>query len=203
MKRYKKEESMLRVIWIGIQNWIFDDFNEALPHGDDIDKNEYDALVRAYNSQNLIGWDHFLEGKTSKAWNEFYSLRLSEGKEKNGRIISFGKNLVDSIWMYTLDVWRAHNESVHGKRTKYSDRDAAGLKQCVDEIYNLRQFVSTEDEWLFHIEVRRRKEQSFPQIVGWLQRVLICFNDNTRKECPELNRVTHTLHRVCTATIYS
>ena len=36
MTQYKREETLLRVIWIGIQNWIHNDFEGELQCGDDV-----------------------------------------------------------------------------------------------------------------------------------------------------------------------
>ena len=65
MKRYKREETLLRVIWIGIQNWIHNDFEGELPRGDDVTSEEFEALKLAYENQNKIGWKHFLVGRIS------------------------------------------------------------------------------------------------------------------------------------------
>ena len=204
MKWYKYEETMLRIIWIGIQNWIYNDFDEKLPKGDDVNQDEYLALVSAYNMQAVIGWDHFLVGKVSVGWKEYYSLRLPESKEKVGKILAFGRNLVDAIFTFTLNVWKRHNESVHGKTGKYSNRDITSLRGCIKEIYEeLRDQVSTEDEWLFSIEVKIRMEQPVPQMVGWLERILWCFDDNIRDNYPVVNRAKHILHRMCMRSIYT
>ena len=203
MKAYKSEATLLRVIWIGIQNWIYRDFDGDLPCGEEINAEEYRLLTHAYESQNEIGWDHFITGKVSKKWSAFYALRVPESMEKEGKVLAFGRTLVDSIWSYTLDVWRAHNEAVHGKKNRHSKRDVESLRSCVAEIYNLQSLVSTEDEWLFRIEVRRRKEQPVQQIVGWLQRVLVCFNEQEKKTYRTINVATQVITRLCSATIYS
>ena len=55
MKNYKNEQTMLRIIWIGIQNWIYEDFEGELLHGEEVTKEEYKILVNAYNKQQKIG----------------------------------------------------------------------------------------------------------------------------------------------------
>lgn len=203
MKYYLREESMIRVMSIGIKNWIYQDFNEPLPRGDEINTLEYTALVNAYNSQNEIGWDHFLAGKVSKEWSKYYSMRLPESKEKHGKVLAFGKTLVESIWIYTLGVWKLHNEAVHGKKGSYSNRDVIGIKECVKKLCDLRKYVSAEDEWLFYIEAKIRTEHPVPQMIGWVERVLLCFNDDDKKVYPVLNQARCILYRMCKTTIYS
>ena len=204
MKYYKKEETLLRIIWIGLQNWIYNDFDEELPRGDEINNEEYLALVSAYNMQTEIGWEHFLVGKITSQWKKYYEMRLPESKERYGKVLAFGRTLVNGIWTFTLNVWKRHNEAVHGKSGKYSNRDIASLREFVKDIYeNMGTLVSTEDEWLFRMEVKIRTAQPVPQLVGWLERVLWCFEDNDRKTYPVINRSKRLLHNIYLSSIYN
>jgi len=92
--------------------------------------------------------------------------------------MAFARDLVRATWKFTLSVWVSHNEKVHGKNNKYSSRNVQGIQQCIREIYdNFKHRVSTEDEWLFREEARIRCDQSVPQMIGWLESVLICLVD--------------------------
>lgn len=176
---------------------------EPLPKGDDVSDEEYAILTREYDAQSKIGWDHFVVGKIAKVWKEYYVLRLSDCDEKEGKAIAFGRTLVESIWSYTLYVWKSHNEGVHGANRKYSDRDILNIQQCIEEMYSsLKTQVSTEDEWLFREESRIRKERSVPQILGWLERVLVCFQEKS-DGYPVLLRARHLVRRLCCGSIYS
>ena len=204
MKKYKKEESLLRAIWIGIQHWIYGDFHESLPQGEDITEVEYEALVRAFNAQTEIGWEHFLTGRVAKEWSEFYSRRVEEATLRDGLTKAFGRTLINSVWIFTLQVWKRRNESVHGSSGRYSARDETALRKCVVEIYDhLQRQVSVEDEWLFNTHVRIRSGQPVPQLVGWLERVLLGFDENVRENNNILQGATHILRRICKATLYA
>ena len=48
MKPYIKEETMIRIIWIGIQKWIYNDFEESLPKGNETSNRKYVALQHAF-----------------------------------------------------------------------------------------------------------------------------------------------------------
>ena len=109
---------MLRIIWIGIKNWVYNDFNEALPRGDDVSIEEFEKLKIAYKAQTDIGWKHFLVGRTSKKWSVYYATRILNDEKKDGKVIAFGRTLIESIWKYTLNVWTMHNETVHVKKTQ-------------------------------------------------------------------------------------
>ena len=202
MKYYSKEETMVRVMWIGIQNWIFDDFDEALPRGNELTNTQYDALCIAYKKQNEIGWDQFLVGHISKAWSDFYRLRIQSSDESEGKITAYTRNLISAIWTYTLNVWKSHNEAVHGKKNKYSNRDVKSIQQCIIDIYDsLQDKVSEEEKWLFREESKIRITHPVPQMIGWLERVLLCFEseDNAQEL---VNRAKSILRRMCFSSIY-
>ena len=99
-------------------------------------------------------------------------------------------------------MWRCHNEEVHGPG-KYSRRDVVCLRKCVEEIYEkMRSQVSPEDEWLFTKSVKIRTEQSIPQVIGWLERVLLCFDEKICDESGIVAKASQVLRRMSVATIY-
>ena len=203
MKRYRSEETMLRIIWIGVQNWIYGDFNERLPKGDDVSESEYGKLVRAFEIQSEIGWDNFLVGRVAKGWSDYYAMRVPEDTIKEGRVRAFRKALVEGIWAYTLQVWKRRNEAVHGGEGQYSKRDEMALRRCVQECYDiLRRQISKEDEWLFNLHVRIRSSQSIPRLIGWLERLLISFDGDRRIDEGLIRKAKHILCRVCKANLY-
>ena len=203
MKKYKREETFLRVVWIGLQNWVYNDFNEQLPKGDEINEEEYEALGRAYSKQTIIGWDHFLVGKIVEEWKVYYALRVSGDSLSDGKAMAFSVDLVNSVWAFSLRVWKSHNDSVHGKRGRYSDRDLADLKICVEEMYeSLGPTIDTEDEWLFREEVRIKILKPASQILGWMQRVMACFDEDMENEFPVLVKAKYIVQRMCTGSIH-
>lgn len=123
MKRYAQEETLLRAIWIGIQNFVCKDFDEAHPKDDDLSLVEYEALKKVFLEQNVIGWNHFLAGRIATGWNQFFALRVSAKENANGLVMAFGRSLVASLWSYTLQVWKRHNECVYGDATGFSRQD--------------------------------------------------------------------------------
>lgn len=158
-------KTLLRIIWIGIQNWIHQDFDKPLVKGDNVSNVKYDAIKKVYGMQAVIGQDHFVAGKIEKGWKEYYTLRLPDSKEKAEQVIAFSRTMVASIWVYTLMVQKSHNKGVHDKRGSFSDRQIYNLKRCRIDIYEtIHTKVNTEDEWLFREEARTRVEQPVPQI---------------------------------------
>ena len=142
-------------------------------------------------------------GKIAKGWRSYFEGRLPEDNERDGKAIAFSRDLVNSIWVFTLGVWKVHNEGIHGTQGRYSDRNIANLKQCVQEIHDiLRVRVSTEDEWLFREEARIRVEQPVPQLMGWFERVLLLFGANSSEKFPVIAKTRHLLQRLCASSIY-
>ena len=195
---------MFQIIQIGIKNWIYGDFDEELPQGEEVSDAEFRMLQKAYEMQNVIGWEHFLVGWISVHWKEFFSLRTSDGLEKEGKVLAFSRTLVRSIWTYTMCVWKSHNEAVHGKKGSHVNRNHKCVRNSISEIYqHLQVYVSTEDEWLFREEVKIRTAQSLPQMVGWLERVLLCFDSDRFSDDPVVTRAKHVLLRASVCSIYS
>ena len=203
MKHYAREETFLRIIWIGIQNWIYQDFDEDLPKGDDVSDHEFALLRQAYDEQNRIGWNHFLVGRVARGWSTYYEHRVSDGILKDGLTQAFGRTLVEGLWIYTLHVWNRRNELVHGKNKTYSNRDEMALRQCVVELYDsFQRQISEEDKWLFRLDVKIRSGQSVPQMIGWTERVLLCCDENMDINNNLVSRAIHVLRRICKATLF-
>ena len=95
--------------------------------------------------------------------------------------MAFSSVLVKALWKFTLSVWGSQNEKVNGMNNKYSSRNIRGIQQCIRDIYDIyekfKDRISSEDQWLFREEEQIRCEQSVPQMIGWLERVLLCVID--------------------------
>ena len=204
MKKYKGEESFFQAIWIGIQNFVYNDFEGTIPRFDDITITQHQILVDAYEEQNLIGWDHFLVGRLSLKWGQFYKTRITNDGKTEGRVIAFTRKVVQSIWKYTLHVWKRHNDANHGGDKKYSTRDIKTLQDCVVKIYEIAKGqVSTEDAWLFREEAKIKITKPASHLVGWLERVLLCFEENVCASTKlVIKRTEKALHRLCLSSIY-
>ena len=202
MKKDKRETTLFQVMWLGIQNWINGEELDELPWGNELNKTQHESLKVAYAKQGEIGWKHFLVGRVSIHWSKYYSLRIKDDEESNGKVIAFGRDLVYNIWFYTLSVWQSHNMAVHGKNNKYSTRNVKCIQEFVKKIYReYRHFILEEDEWLFRESERIRLDQSIPQIIGWLERVLLCLEEIKDAE----NLVVHAkrvLDKMCISSVF-
>ena len=128
---------------------------------------------------------------------------LPPGKTLEGKLLAFGKKLVEATWALTLSVWKHHNEAVHGKSKGYSDRDKNALRKSIETIYReLRNKVDEEDKWLFREEVRIRIDKPVPQQIAWLERVLISFDEKVRSKYSIITHTELILHRMCLSSIY-
>lgn len=202
MKKYKGEKTFLQMIWVGLQNWIHGEGAQDLPWGNEITEEQYLALKEAYNRQELIGWKHFLVGRVTSHWSNYYAMRLQDNDEKNGRVLAFGRDLVYALWNYTLSVWQSHNETVHGKNNKYSTRDVKSIREFITIIYrDFQHNISEEDQWLFREEERIRLDQSIPQLIGWLERVLICLEEVEAAKNIVLY-AKRVLNKMCISSLY-
>ena len=116
---FSQDETRLRIIWIGLQNWIYLDFNGELPKSNDDNHQQYSKICQAYNHQSTIGWQHFYQCRIFTYWTEFYRSKVPPGPEKEGKIIAFGKALIEANWILTQNVWKSHNDLAHGPNGGY------------------------------------------------------------------------------------
>ena len=204
MKKYRHLESFLRIIWIGIQNWIYRDFTEALPQSDEVSDQQYQILVQAYHHQADIGWNHFFVGRISKTWTEYYATTIPEDKMKQGKLLAFGKKMVEAAWHMSLDIWKSHNGLVHGDGSGLSTQDIKAIHNCVTELYTEKQkFLNAEDEWLFDESERIKHTRPIPQLMGWIERVLACIPVEQQKDIEVFYKAQHILHRMCMSSIFA
>ena len=77
------------------------------------------------------------------------------------------------------------------------------IRNSVEDVYNeLRQSISQEDEWLFEKSVRIRKSQAIPQILGWMERVLVSVNETECENNVIALRVAQILQRMSVTCLY-
>ena len=72
MKRYRREESFLLTIQVGIQTLVNGEFRDQLPEKSEITRREFNFLVDAFEAQSIIGWDQFILGRVPKKWGKIY-----------------------------------------------------------------------------------------------------------------------------------
>ena len=80
MKKCFDETTMLQVMWMGVQKWVYGENELQLPQGTEINMVQYRSFQKVYNSQLVIRWKHFLVGQVSNQWSEYYALRLEESE---------------------------------------------------------------------------------------------------------------------------
>ena len=203
MKKYKKEKSMMQAIYVGLQNYAYNDHDGAVPDMEYLTGRQHELLTDAFQAQNEIGWEQFLVGRIALGWKEFYRTTVEDEEFCDGLVTSFSRNLVNSIWKYTMSVWKSHNDINHGNDSQFSIRDKRALRECIYAAYTtIREHVSAEDAWLFREEARSRTEQHVPQMIGWLERVVssvtVDDDDNDTVElriC--LRKIRNTIHGLC------
>ena len=205
MKKYNRNDTMMRLIWIGIQNMIYNDFNGELPKGDDVDIRQYEILVDAYTKQSEVGWNHLLVGRIVRTWGEYYRTTLPQDDKTDGRVIKFTRTMVQGFWKYSLRVWKMHNDINHGRDKTYSLRDIKTLQDCVLKLYDeVKESISAEDAWLFEEEARIKVNRPAGQLIGWLERVLLGLDEKASSNAKvTVKRIEKTLHRLCLSSIYN
>lgn len=97
MKRYSVHATLFQHIWIGIQNFVYNDFDERLPKGDIVSLEQYKKLAEAYEQQTAIGWEHLLLGRISILIGEYFHLTIDDDIKTDGRVLSFTRALIGAM----------------------------------------------------------------------------------------------------------
>ena len=78
------------------------------------------------------------------------------------------------------------------------------IHDCIKAIYNdLEKRINKEDEWLFNASSKIKMKVPIPQVIGWMERVLLCVSDDEKKKYEALYKTSHILKRLCMNSIYT
>ena len=202
MKKFKVDKAVVDMMWYGLLRWKLKDQDQSVPMGETMGDEQYRLLKEAAYQQNVIGWDHLAIGRMSKEWGKCYAAGLPEDKEKDGKVLAFRRELVRTMWDFTLNIWEKHNENVHGSGNRFSNRDIKSIHEVVRYIYtHLQDSITLEDRWLFRESVRSRISQPVPRIIGWLERVLLPLGEVSEAE-EIVGRAKRLIHRMWVMSIF-
>ena len=72
-------------------------------------------VMQALESQNDIGWDHFVRGRITIEWGEIINLHLQLNQITNYTAEQWGSKILAINWTFILQIWSLHNEETLGK----------------------------------------------------------------------------------------
>ena len=125
---------------------------------------------RALNTQCLIGWRQFFQGKISVDWLALQGTKQLDNGNKLAEHI-WGANIVEHTLKSMSELWKQRNEDVHGKtasdQTK-KKREALGHRIRV--LHEYRDKCRPSDQYLFHENVDKFiKEAPISHLANYLK----------------------------------
>ena len=137
--------------------------------------------TRLRESQDTIGWDHFLRGKLARGWTHqqyVYASKhslLDDSKHWRTWLIRYMAN-------YSFSIWDTRNKQRHGRDTASNQqKDLIQAHRDIRALYALRDQVLPQDRDLFCASIDAHQLRPLAALCGWLtlNRDLIRFSVRT------------------------
>mmetsp|Transcript_11672 Transcript_11672/g.17824 ORF Transcript_11672/g.17824 Transcript_11672/m.17824 type:complete len:215 (+) Transcript_11672:1101-1745(+) len=131
----------------------------------------FPKLNTAIHQQNLLGWQHFLEGWVSTQWADSQHIYFQWiGKQNTGRhwIVS----LIAKLWQVAWDQWEHRNATLHKLDLVPSIEASELLNEEVKIEYSFGiGLLLTKDHYVLGVSLSHLLAQSFEQRKLWLTRI--------------------------------
>jgi hypothetical protein len=93
--------------------------NQDLPALENITDDITEELRYAYNSQLILGWDHFVRGRLTNRWAQiFEDSNPINMKERIVKPDKWGKDTLVLTWKFVLNMWQHRNTIEHSTNDK-------------------------------------------------------------------------------------
>jgi hypothetical protein len=71
-------------------------------------------VMKAYNNQETIGWQHYVRGRMTIEWGNLINKHLAMQKKYKFNAEQWGMKLMSINWKYILQLWETRNKEVNG-----------------------------------------------------------------------------------------
>lgn len=126
------------------------------------------SYVLLRQSQDAIGWDHFLRGKFSSEWSRLqfkFAVRHNKVEESKNWL----NWLIKYMSMQSHNLWCSRNSKRHGSdRASTRSSKLAQARRDVSALYELRDKVLPNDRVLFCASLEIHLLQPLTQLQNWL-----------------------------------
>ena len=155
---------------------------------------------KAFQEQQVIGWDQAIRGRLSKTWGEANMLYCTTCLNQGDIAIqaAWSAHLVKSLWQYGIDQWIARNEYIYGKtKEEQVEKKTKEINKQIKTMHRADKFrVRGIDRHLFTLSLKRRLEQSLDRKQKWVECVTIAYEAwMEQKETQSSTCQQHTLDR--------
>ena len=134
---------------------------------------------KAFQEQQVIGWDKAIRGRLSKTWGEANMLYCTTCLNQVDIAIqaAWSAHLVKSLWQYRIDQWIAWDEYIYGKtKEEQVEKKTQEINKQIKTMHRADKFrVQGMDRHLFTLSLNRQMEQSLDRKQKWVECVTIAY----------------------------
>jgi hypothetical protein len=173
------DHRLIQLLGIAITQWR----NTTSPPIPDFLPPHYHAL---HQKQSSIGWNHILGGRFTKEWQKTTSTQW----------VTY---TIRIIWDELYTIWKARSTKNHGD--SLDEKSARALQLItpkVLDLYQQRQDLDTDDQYIFKIEVEELLQQPMQNIKMWVHKATLRIrNSKARRKAKhkaKKYKITNQLH---------
>ena len=155
---------------------------------------------KAFQEQQVIGWDQAIRGRLIKTWREANMLYCTTCLNPGDIAIqaAWSAHLVKSLWQYGIHQWIARNEYIYGKtKEEQVEKKTQEINEQIKTMHRADKFrVRGMDRHLLTLSRKRRLEQSLDRKQKWVECVTIAYEAwMEQKETQSSTCQQHPLNR--------
>ena len=157
-----------------------------------------DNIIRAFQDQTKIGWNHFALGRLARTWKQCFVKNFRDDQYPEEKAESAMKSMVEELWSMTLTVWKRRNDVEHGDNSVYSKQDLRMMADIIDRIYSdIKENVNEDDQWIFEKSAVERKKDTVINMITWIEIVYAMYIVDINAMEDLRIGTEHVLQRIC------
>jgi hypothetical protein len=121
MEKHRIDPATIRVIKHCMSRWFI---NETIPKIDELVPDASRTLIKAYNEQCEIGWDHWLKGRISMEWGTLvnYDINHKNSNIRYNSVEKWAKEVILLNWELAHNIWLSRNQNEHDSEGNPTER---------------------------------------------------------------------------------
>ena len=124
-------------------------------------------LDKALQSQEQIGWNHFMFGRISKYWQE-----IGPTTEYIERPEIWATKIVNAVITFGITLWKKRNQIIHGNDGGISKLVLQKTEMTIRTLYDeICPTCHPSHQWLFQTLLEERLRETHPVQIAWIDSI--------------------------------
>ena len=174
----------------GVQAWLD---NKAPPKIHILIPNASTHLIKAYEQQTEIGWDHFVRGRLSIQWSYLCQHYLDQHNISSTKMTSdrWGRQLISINWESVLKLWERRNIEEHGDTTE--EQNVITKNKLLLEAKNIQDAniaISYVDRDILYRPIDVLVQYTISNLLAWVRNARYIVNTHRLEERSDVRKRT-------------